>query len=50
MFRGEAEAKGEREIIALHSLTSLAAERLSMPIIKGVSYTSLEGAKQLGRS
>ena len=50
MFRGEAEAKGEREIIALHSLTSLAAERLSMPIIKGVSYTDFEGARALVES
>ena len=37
MFRGEAEAKGEREIICLHAIESEQAERLSMPVIKGVS-------------
>ena len=37
MFRGEKEAKGEREIICLHTLESETAERLSMPVIKGVS-------------
>ena len=40
MFRGASEAKGEREIICLHALTSESAARLSMPIIKGVACTS----------
>ena len=46
MFRGE-KGQGEREIVLLHSLDGEAAERLSMPVIKGVSYTTLEGAKAL---
>ena len=47
MFRGAKEAVGEREIICLHSLEGEQAERLSMPIIKGVAYTTLDGAKAL---
>jgi len=50
MFRGEAEAKGEREILCLHALESEVASRLSMKIIKGVSYTTLEGARSLVES
>lgn len=46
MFRGK-NGLGEREIVLLHSLESEAAERLSLPVIKGVSYTTLEGAKAL---
>ena len=38
---------GEREIVLLHSLEGEAASRLSMPVIKGVSYTTLEGATAL---
>lgn len=47
LFRGADKAKGEREIICLHALEGKRAERLSMPIIKGVSYSTLEGAKAL---
>lgn len=47
MFRGADDAKGEREIIALHALNTTLATRLSMPVIKGVSYTTLEGAQAL---
>jgi|TARA_B100000524_G_scaffold336211_1_gene225959 putative AlgH/UPF0301 family transcriptional regulator len=36
-----------REIVCLHTLDSEHAQRLSMPIIRGVSYTSIEGAKEL---
>jgi putative AlgH/UPF0301 family transcriptional regulator len=47
MFRGSQESKGEREIICLHALDGELAERLSMSVIKGVSYTSLQGAQAL---
>ena len=48
MFRGgDSATKSELEIVCLHSLTKPEAERLSMPIIKGVSHTTLEGAKAL---
>ena len=35
MFRGERLAKGEREIVCLHSLEGEVAERLSMPVWLG---------------
>lgn len=38
---------GRREIVCLHSLESAAAVRLSMPVIRGVGYTTLEGANAL---
>jgi putative transcriptional regulator len=38
---------GRREVVCLHSLESAAAARLSMPIIRGVAHTTLEGAKAL---
>ena len=47
MFRGESNAAGPREITCLHSLTDKAAARLSLPVMRGVSYTTLEGAKEL---
>ena len=37
----------EREIVCLHSLEGDAVKRLSMPIIRGVGYTTLEGAQAL---
>jgi len=45
MFRGQ--SKGEREIVCLHSLQSEEAARLSLPVIRGVSQTTLEGAQSL---
>ena len=42
MFRGEKDAVGAREVICLHALEGVTATRLSMEIIKGVSYTTLE--------
>ena len=47
LFVGAAAAKGELEINALHSLDHPRADELSTRVIKGVSYTSLEGAKEL---
>ena len=48
MFVGADDAMGELEINCLHSLEgNLLAERLSTKVIKGVWYTSLEGAKAL---
>eukprot|EP00316_Scyphosphaera_apsteinii_P001127 CAMPEP_0119329650 /NCGR_PEP_ID=MMETSP1333-20130426/76351_1 /TAXON_ID=418940 /ORGANISM="Scyphosphaera apsteinii, Strain RCC1455" /LENGTH=546 /DNA_ID=CAMNT_0007338819 /DNA_START=61 /DNA_END=1698 /DNA_ORIENTATION=- len=41
------EGKGPREIVCLHSLQTKAASRLSMPVIRGVSHTTLEGALEL---
>lgn len=38
---------GRREIVCLHSIESAAAARLSMPVIRGVAHTTLEGAKAL---
>ena len=32
---------GGREIVCLHSLQSSSAARLSMPVIRGVGYTSV---------
>lgn len=46
MFRGK-DAKGDAEIVCLHSLVGEVASRLSIDIIRGVSYTTLEGAKAL---
>jgi putative transcriptional regulator len=43
----EAGEAGRREIVCLHSLESAAAARLSMPVIRGVAHTTLEGAKAL---
>ena len=36
-----------REVVCLHSLDDEAAARLSLPVIRGVSQTSLEGAQAL---
>ena len=47
MFVGADAARGELEINALHSLDGSMADELSTRVIKGVSYTSLEGAKAL---
>ena len=47
LFHGNGRAGGTREIVCLHSLTSDAATRLSMPVIRGVQYTTLEGAQAL---
>jgi len=47
LFVGEDRKMGELEINALHSLTSPEADKVSTRVIKGVSYTSLEGAKAL---
>ena len=47
IFVGADRAMGELEINCLHSLQSPMAERLSTRVIKGVSCTSLEGAKEL---
>ena len=47
IFIGEEQAMGELEINCLHSLDSPMADRLSTRVIKGVSCTSLEGAKEL---
>lgn len=47
IFVGADRAMGELEINCLHSLESPMAERLSTRVIKGVSCTSLEGAKEL---
>ena len=49
MFRGEAEAKGEREIICLHALTGEEAGRLSLPVIKGVSCARAAAATHAAR-
>ena len=38
---------GELEINCLHSLEGLVADKLSKRVIKGVSYTSLQGAKMM---
>ena len=46
MFRGK-DAKGDAEVVCIHALKGEAAARLSMDIIRGVSYTTLEGAKAL---
>lgn len=49
LFHG-GEARGTQEVILLHSLdceSDAEVERLSMPIIRGVHYTTLEGAKSL---
>ena len=43
---GEADGL-EREVICLHALEGEAAARLSLPVIRGVSQTSLEGALAL---
>ena len=47
MFVGADKAKGELEINCLHSLDGFMAQRVSTNVIKGVSVTSLEGAKAL---
>ena len=47
MFVGDDAAVGQLEINALHSLEGFMADRLSTKVIKGVSYTSLAGAKAL---
>jgi hypothetical protein len=47
LFVGKAAARGELEINCLHALEGFMADRLSKRVIKGVSYTSLEGAKTL---
>ena len=47
IFVGEEDARGELEINCLHSLEGFMADRLSTRVIKGVSYTSLAGAKAL---
>lgn len=48
MFVGADDAMGELEINCLHALEgNLLAERLSTRVIKGVWYTSLDGAKAL---
>lgn len=39
--------RSQREINCLHSLTGDQVDRLSVPVIKGVSYTSLEAAETL---
>ena len=47
IFLGADAAMGELEINCLHSLEGELAKELSTTVIKGVSYTSLEGAKEL---
>ena len=47
MFVGPDNARGEIEMNALHSLKSPMADKLSTRVIKGVSVTSLDGAKAL---
>ena len=47
MFVGEDNAMGELEINCLHSLEGFMVDRLSTRVIKGVSYTDLDGAKAL---
>jgi len=47
MFVGPENARGQLEINALHSLDGFLADRLSTKVIKGVSVTSLDGAKAL---
>lgn len=39
--------RGEREVTCLHTLDSVAAERLSIRVISGISYTSLRCAMEL---
>merc|ERR1711957_269574 len=47
LFVGSERMMGEREVNVLHSLSSPAADRVSTRVIKGISYTDLEGAKEL---
>ena len=47
LFVGEDAKMGELEINCLHSLEGLVANKLSKRVIKGVSYTSLQGAKMM---
>ena len=45
LFVGAEAAKGALEINCLHALEGVLPDRLSTRVIKGVSYTDLEGAK-----
>ena len=47
LFVGADAVKGELEINCLHALEGVLADRLSTRVIKGVSYTDLDGAKEL---
>ena len=47
LFVGKDAAMGKLEINCLHSLDGFMADQVSTKVIKGVSYTSLEGAKAL---
>ena len=47
MFVGAENARGTLEMNALHSVEGPMATRLSQRVIKGVSVTTLEGAKEL---
>jgi len=47
LFVGAERAMGQLEISALHTLEGAVADRVSTRVIKGVSYTSLDGAKAL---
>jgi len=47
MFVGDDKKMGDLEINALHSLTGFLADKMSIPVIKGVSYMTLEGARAL---
>ena len=47
LFVGEKAKIGELEVNCLHSLDNPVADQISTRVIKGVSYTSLLGAKAL---
>ena len=47
LFAGADAVKGDLEINCLHALEGTLPDRLSTRVIKGVSYTDLDGAKEL---